>query len=31
LLTPEIEREISGGYTRADLLTREVIAIARRR
>lgn len=31
LLTPEIEREIGGGYTRADLLTREVIAIARRR
>jgi SAM-dependent methyltransferase len=31
LLTPEIEREVGGGYSRADLLTREVIAVARRR
>jgi SAM-dependent methyltransferase len=31
LLTPEIEREMGGRYTRDDLLRREVIAIARRR
>jgi len=31
LLTPEIERELGGRFTRDDLLKREVIAIARRR
>jgi SAM-dependent methyltransferase len=31
LLTPEIQAELAGRYTRDDLLKREVIAIARRR
>jgi hypothetical protein len=31
LLTPEIEGELAGRYTREDLLRRSVIAIARRR